>query len=80
MNKKHLAAYAAVAALFGVMGALVAVYKKPAQSVLPAPTTVARDGQVTNPVTSLYAQSLNDLEGKPQPLAQWKGKPLLVNF
>ncbi|MGF6273495.1 thiol-disulfide isomerase/thioredoxin [Massilia sp. UYP11] len=80
MNKKHLTAYAAVAALFGVMGALVAVYKKPAQSVLPAPATVARDGQVTNPVTNLYAQSLNDLEGKSQPLAQWKGKPLLVNF
>jgi len=77
MNKKHLAAYAAVAVLFGVMGAMVAVYKKPAPV---APATVASEGQVTNPVTNLYAQSLNDLEGKPQPLAQWKGKPLLVNF
>lgn len=78
MNKKHLAAYVAVAALFGVMGALVAVYKK-----TPAPVTTAaapNAGAVTSAATNLYAQSLNDLEGKPQPLAQWRGKPLLVNF
>lgn len=28
----------------------------------------------------LYAQSLNDMAGKSQALARWKGKPLLVNF
>lgn len=78
MNKKHLAAYAAVAALFGVMGAVVAVYKKQ-----PAPSTTAAvpaNGAVHSAVTSLYTQSLNDLQGQPQPLAKWKGKPLLVNF
>ncbi len=31
-------------------------------------------------VTSLFAQTLPDLADKPQPLAQWRGKPLLVNF
>jgi thiol-disulfide isomerase/thioredoxin len=31
-------------------------------------------------VIHLFAQSLNDAAGKPQSLAQWKGKPLLVNF
>ncbi len=31
-------------------------------------------------VANLFAQTLPDLEDKPQPLAQWRGKPLLVNF
>jgi thiol-disulfide isomerase/thioredoxin len=78
MNKKHLAAYAAVAALFGVMGAVVALYKK-----APAPVTTtmaATGGAAHSAVANLYTQSLNDLAGKPQSLAQWKGKPLLVNF
>jgi len=80
MNKKHLATYVAVAALFGVMGAVVALYKKAPAPASPQISTAAGAGAVTNAVTNLYAQSLNDLEGKPQPLAQWKGKPLLVNF
>ena len=29
---------------------------------------------------SLFAQSFDDTEGKRQELAQWRGKPLLVNF
>ena len=80
MNKKHLAAYVAVAALFGVMGAVVALYKKAPAPAAPQITTTAGAGAVTNAVTNLYAQSLNNLAGEPQPLAQWKGKPLLVNF
>lgn len=78
MNKKHLAAYAAVAVLFGVMGAVVAVYKK--QPAPAATTAAAPAGGAASPAANLYAQTLNDLEGKPQALAQWKGKPLLVNF
>lgn len=31
-------------------------------------------------VASLFAQTLPDLADKPQPLAQWRGKPLLINF
>lgn len=31
-------------------------------------------------VANLFAQTLPDLADKPQPLAQWRGKPLLVNF
>lgn len=78
MNKKHLAAYAAVAVLFGAMGAIVAVNKK---APAPVTTTMAPTGGAAHTaVTDLYAQSLNDLEGRAQPLAQWKGKPLLVNF
>ena len=31
-------------------------------------------------VAALFGQSLPDLADKPQALAQWRGKPLLVNF
>ncbi|UVW28231.1 TlpA disulfide reductase family protein [Massilia sp. H6] len=78
MNKKHVAAYAAVAAMFGIMGALVAVNKKdpPPLTTVMAPT----GGKPHTAVDKLYSQSLNDLAGAPQPLAKWRGKPLVVNF
>lgn len=78
MNKKHIAAYVAVAAMFGIMGALVAINKK---EVPPYTTAIApTGGKPHTAVDNLYAQSLNDLQGTPQPLSQWRGKPLLVNF
>ena len=70
MNKKHVAAYAVVAAMFGVMGALVAINKKDPP---PLTTTIASTGgKAHTAVNKLFAQSLNDLEGKPQPLPQWR--------
>lgn len=66
LNKKRLGAYVLVAAAFTTLGAIAAV-KQDAK----APAAAA---------AGLYSQSLNDLSGKPQALAQWKGKPLLVNF
>lgn len=66
MNKKKLAGYVVVAAAFTVLGAIAAVKQDSAAQASPA--------------AKLYAMSLNDLSGKAQPLAQWKGKPLLVNF
>jgi thiol-disulfide isomerase/thioredoxin len=78
MNKKSLAVYAAVAAAFGVMGALVAINRpQPA----PLSTTIApTDGRPHSPVTALFAESMNDAAGTRQALGQWQGKPLLVNF
>ncbi|MFL9924679.1 TlpA disulfide reductase family protein [Herbaspirillum lusitanum] len=34
----------------------------------------------TKALTSLLSQSLPDVNGKPQPLSQWQGKPLILNF
>lgn len=31
-------------------------------------------------VANLFAQTMPDVTGKPQALAQWKGKPLIINF
>jgi thiol-disulfide isomerase/thioredoxin len=42
------------------------------QSAPSAPQTAA--------VANLFGMTLADLKEQPQPLAQWKGKPLLVNF
>jgi thiol-disulfide isomerase/thioredoxin len=72
-NKKRLAGYVILAAAFTVLGAVAAV-KQEAKAPAAAAAAVGTSG------ASLYAQSLNDLSGKPQSLAQWKGKPLLVNF
>jgi thiol-disulfide isomerase/thioredoxin len=78
MNKKKLAGYAVVAAMFGAIGALAGL-----NSSNNGPLTTAyaaTDGRPHSVVTNLFAQSMNDVAGKSQPLAQWKGKPLLVNF
>src|SRR4051812_43504381 len=78
MNKKNLAAYAAVALAFGVMGALVAINKK---APVPVTTAIApTGGAVHTPVAALYAMSMNDARGVKQDLGQWKGKAVLVNF
>jgi thiol-disulfide isomerase/thioredoxin len=78
MNKKNVIGYAIVAAAFAVFGAIAAVKT---ESKGPLTTSYApTDGRPHTAVSNLYAQSLNDLAGKPQSLGQWKGKPLLVNF
>lgn len=83
MNRKLVLTYIGVAAVFAAAGALYAMKKiEPAPlSVVnaPLPATTGAAGPAT-PVSTLFAQSMNDLSGKPQPLAQWKGKPLIVNF
>jgi thiol-disulfide isomerase/thioredoxin len=79
MINKKLVGYAVVAAAFGIMGAMVGVrHGAPAG---PVTTAIAPTGGAPHSaVADLYAQSLNDVAGKPQALSQWKGKPLLVNF
>ncbi|MGZ8290263.1 MAG: TlpA family protein disulfide reductase [Telluria sp.] len=78
MNKKNLAMYGIVAAMFGVAGAIVATKNNE-----PNPVTTSikpTDGRPHTPVTALFAESMSDAAGKQQALAQWKGKALVVNF
>jgi thiol-disulfide isomerase/thioredoxin len=78
MKKTKLAAVAAVAVIFCALGA---VFGNKTRDAAPLTTTMApTGGQAHTASTNLYAQTLNDLAGKPQPLRQWQGKPLLVNF
>lgn len=78
MNKKHLIGYGIVATAFTVFGAIAGVQQEAKKPV--TTTYAATDGRPHTAAANLYAQSLNDLSGKPQALAKWKGKPLLVNF
>jgi thiol-disulfide isomerase/thioredoxin len=83
MMKKDVLAYVLVAVGFAGLGSLVACEKKvaPAPAVqAPATPVAAAAPAATDPAGVLLAQTLNDAAGKPQPLAQYKGKPLLVNF
>ena len=83
MNNKKMLAYVMVAVGFAGLGSLVAC-QKPAEPVKAAavevPATTAAPAVNADPVAALLGQSMNDAGGKPQALAQWKGKPLLVNF
>jgi len=74
-KNKKLAAVAAVAVIFCALGVVFGSKMKPQSQPTQAPAASAHPA-----ATNLYAQTLNDLSGKPQALAQWKGKPLLVNF
>jgi thiol-disulfide isomerase/thioredoxin len=77
MNKKNFIGYAIVAIAFGVVGAVVGINQKVAG---PITTAYADTGKQPTAVTHLFQQSFNEPGGKPQALAQWQGKPLVVNF
>jgi thiol-disulfide isomerase/thioredoxin len=68
MNKKNLSLFVVVALLFAAVG-IYAGTKRTATG----PAQPAAVGQ-------LLGQTMNDPAGKPQPLSQWKGQTLVVNF
>jgi len=86
MKKSHLIAYGVIAVLFAASGFLVGGKLKPAPApatFTPAPGSpgsAAAAREPAGPVETLFAQTLADDKGVQQALAQWRGKPLLVNF
>jgi thiol-disulfide isomerase/thioredoxin len=86
MMKKNVLAYVMVAVGFAGIGSMTACQKKdaPAAAVAPAAAPVVAAAPAAaapaDPAAMLLSQSLNDAAGKPQQLAQFKGKPVLVNF
>jgi thiol-disulfide isomerase/thioredoxin len=78
MNKKKVIAIALVAVVFGALGA---VFGSKTREAGPLVTEMKPTGGTAHTAsTNLYAQNLDDLSGKSQAMAQWKGKALLVNF
>jgi thiol-disulfide isomerase/thioredoxin len=75
MNPKHLKAYIVVGLLFAASGAYVGYHKQNA-----APLTASAPAGVTAPVDALFKETLPDAKGVATPLAQYKGKAMLVNF
>ncbi|ATQ75234.1 alkyl hydroperoxide reductase [Massilia violaceinigra] len=81
MNKQTLFTFAGIAVLAGALGAYVGVRHKQEPAVASTtPATGPAAGAAGTPVESLFAETMNDPAGKAQSLAQWKGKPLVVNF
>lgn len=78
MNPKHLKAYIVVGLLFAGYGAYVG-YQKQNKEAAP-PLTATQPAGVTGPVDALYKETLPDAKGVSTPLAQYKGKAMLVNF
>ena len=79
MTKKNLLVYGVIALLFAGVGAYLSARSK---ATAPATSTTASTSasSAPTPVAALFAQSMNDVAGKSQALAQYKGKALLVNF
>lgn len=61
-------AFVAIAVLFAALGVLIGHWQTSPDASEPAA------------VDQLFAGALPDPQGREQPLAQWKGKPLVVNF
>lgn len=59
------------------LAAVAGYYLGRPQAVVPPPREAAPSADAPG---RLLALTLPDLEGKPQPLSQWKGKVLVVNF
>lgn len=73
---KTLASLAIIALLaFGTARLVHSLAPQPAPPP-PAPVPGNADGSIA----ILLGQSLEDSHGRPQPLSQWEGRPLLVNF
>jgi thiol-disulfide isomerase/thioredoxin len=64
---RTLLALVATAAIAAVAGAVVGWLRI-------APQSTAADA------TALFASAFDDADGRRQPIAQWKGRPLVVNF
>lgn len=68
MKKRNISLFVFIAALSAGIGMYVGHKKTEPQT----PEAMA--------VNHLFAQTMPDISGKQQPLAQWKGKPLIINF
>ncbi|PHV13208.1 TlpA family protein disulfide reductase [Chitinimonas sp. BJB300] len=73
---KKSSPYLIVAAVALLAGGSVAWWKGP--SAIGA--TAVATAPAANVAPGLWQASFNDLQGKSQPLVQWRGKPMVLNF
>ncbi len=80
MNK-NIKLYIVIGVLFAAVGATIGTRHNSAPPAAPLTTTIApTNGVPHTPVTALFAESMNDPDGKLHALSQWKGKAVIVNF
>jgi thiol-disulfide isomerase/thioredoxin len=75
MSKKNYLVYAAIAIACGGAGVWASLHNKQPSAVAAGPAA-----PLAAPVAALFQQKLKDGKGVEQALAQWQGKPLVVNF
>lgn len=91
MKKSNVIGIALIALAFGAAGAWYGAHQHEKEAaalaaIAPVPVAAAAAGATaaattaSGPVDKLFMQSLPDSQGVKQALAQWKGKPVLVNF
>ena len=80
MKTSHLLACGAIAVLFGAIGAWVGTNKQEPAAPITGTVAPQHAAAANAVVASFLAKSMTDAAGTQQPLAQWQGKPLLVNF
>lgn len=77
---KTTLSYLVVALVFGAGGAYLARQHTLSAPVTPLAAVTAGTPAARGPVQALFAQTLPDAQGKPQALAKWQGKAILLNF
>jgi thiol-disulfide isomerase/thioredoxin len=78
--KPNIALMAVVGLLFAGAGAWIGTRALPGAATPPAVATSPAAAPPASPVASLLSQSLANADGTMQALAQWRGRPLVVNF
>ncbi len=70
-----------VLSVVAVLSALMGVYVSKQQvGQISEEVQAAAKKKQADPVEQFFAMQLPDSEGKPQALAQWRGKPIVLNF
>lgn len=81
----RVAVAAGVASVLTVGLLAYRVFNQPDPALLNPPPGLVSTQPLTGPeaktaVDAIFALTLPDLDGRPQPLAQWRGKVLVVNY
>jgi thiol-disulfide isomerase/thioredoxin len=79
MFKKNYLVYAVIAIACGAAGVWASLHSNKAAPAA-ASAASAPAAAPAGPVAALFQQKLKDNKGVEQALAQWQGKPLVVNF
>jgi peroxiredoxin len=71
-----------ILSVVAVLSALMGIYvsKQQVDHISQEVLAANKKNAKTDPVAQFFALQLPDSEGKPQALAQWRGKPIVLNF
>ena len=77
---QRIATYVLIGIVFAAAGLWLGTRHNPPAEPLTTQVPPTPNGQAHGPVNQLFKQTMNDADGKPQALSQWRGKTLILNF